>query len=254
MYKGIYNGRSVHKEDVSLVIKRASASGMARMLLTSSNVDDLEDNILFCNKYSGLYTTLGVHPTNCSKFLNESQNKLVSPDNDYFKRLTNRINDPKVVSFGEIGLDYDRLHFCDKKTQLDFFKLQLDTFVTLRPDLPFFLHCRNCEEDFISIISQYNIRGVVHSFTGTLDAAKQFIALGLYIGINGCSLKTEENLNVVKHLPLESLMLETDAPWCGIKASHASYKYVKTFKDAKKKEKYVENCLVKDRNEPCNIM
>jgi TatD DNase family protein len=98
------------------------------------------------------------------------------------------------------------------------------------------------------------VGGVVHSFDGTLEEALTAVDFGLYIGINGCSLKTEENLAVVKQLPLEKLMIETDSPWCDIRPSHTSYKYVQTQFSSKKKEKWEQGTSIKGRNEPRNIM
>ena len=77
---------------------------------------------------------------------------------------------------------------------------------------------------------------------------------GCCAGINGCSLKTEANCQVAASVPLDKLMLETDAPWCEIRASHASRKHVKTAGSAKDKKKYEAGHLVKGRNEPCNMV
>ena len=75
-----------------------------------------------------------------------------------------------------------------------------------------FLHNRNTGDDFVNMIKANRHRftnGVVHSFTSTVEEMKQLVDLGLYIGINGCSLKTEENLQVVKEIPRDRLMIET---------------------------------------------
>ncbi|KAF7728699.1 TatD DNase [Apophysomyces ossiformis] len=121
--------------------------------------------------------------------------------------------------------------------------------------------------------------GVVHSFTGTVEEMHKLVELDLYIGINGCSLKTEENLKVVKEIPEDKLMIETgkltvsqledraygsliDSPWCDIRPTHASFAHLSNVsKDemalyapaTKKKEKFEMGCTVKSRNEPCAI-
>lgn len=80
--------------------------------------------------------------------------------------------------------------------------------------------------------------------------------MGLYIGINGCSLKTLENVEVAKAIPLDRLMLETDAPWCSVTTSHASYKHLPkdlVVVDKVKPEKFVEGKGVKGRNEPAEV-
>ena len=76
----------------------------------------------------------------------------------------------------------------------------------------------------------------------------------MYIGVNGCSLKTPENLEVVKKIPLDRLMLETDCPYCDIRNSHASAKLVKTPFQKVAKEKYKGDKMNKDRNEPCTMI
>lgn len=91
--------------------------------------------------------------------------------------------------------------------------------------LPLYLHSRASEEDFVKIMKDNRHRypgGVVHSYTGTESELQELLKLGLYIGVNGCSLKTKENCEVVKKIPLERIMLETDCPYCDIRNSHYS--------------------------------
>jgi TatD DNase family protein len=123
--------------------------------------------------------------------------------------------DGHAVAFGEIGLDYDRLFLSPKEPQLKYFEAQLNLAVEIQ--LPLFLHSRAASEDFERLLAprmaRLPKRGLVHSFTGTLEEMHRMIALGLDVGVNGCSLKTEENLEVVKAIPLERLQIETDGPW-----------------------------------------
>jgi TatD DNase family protein len=161
----------------------------------------------------------------------------------------------KIIAIGECGLDYDRLHFSPLDIQLKYFSPHFE--LAERTGLPMYLHSRNTEDDFYKITKENRHKfsnGVVHSFTESEEVLQQYLSLDLYIGINGCSLKTEENLNVVRKIPFDRIMLETDAPYCDIRNTHASYKYIKTSFDRIKKEKMKKGLICKDRNEPCMIM
>jgi len=120
-----------------------------------------------------------------------------------------------------------------------------------------YLHSRNTDNDFYTIVKENRHKfttGVVHSFTETTDVLQQYLSLDLYIGVNGCSLKTKENIETVKAIPLDRIMLETDSPYCDVKSSHESFKLIKTKFDRIKKEKMKPGLLCKDRNEPCLMM
>lgn len=205
-----------------------------------------------------IYNTIGVHPCSCLQFTTHEP----SPA-DLLSSLRTLALEAKAsghcVAFGEIGLDYDRLTLCPKDVQLEYFAAQLD--VAIEVGLPLFLHSRAAHADFMRLLKEREgklpKKGVVHSFTGTMEEMRELVEDGWAVGVNGCSLKTEENLEVVRAIPLGSIMLETDGPWCEIRPSHASAKYVKGFEGDKwkwvKKEKWVEGALVKGRNEPCMI-
>jgi len=164
-----------------------------------------------------------------------------------------------AVAFGEIGLDYDRLFLTGKEQQLRYFDAQLDLAVDLQ--LPLFLHMRAAAEDFERLLGPRLLRlpkkGLVHSFTGSVDEMRRLVQMGLDIGVNGCSLKTDENVAVVKEIPLERLQIETDGPWCEMRASHASAKFLgddaPVLPKAVRKEKWSKDCMVKGRNEPATI-
>ena len=124
-----------------------------------------------------------------------------------------------ATAFGEFGLDYDRLCHAPKETQLKYFEAQLEVAVNVQ--LPLFLHSRAAHEDFVRLLKKVlgeklekiEKGGLVHSFTGTVEEMQELVALGLHVGVNGCSMKTEENLEVVKAIPLDRLQIETDGPW-----------------------------------------
>ncbi|XP_070498988.1 deoxyribonuclease TATDN1 [Chironomus tepperi] len=252
VYDGRYSGSRKHEIDRQQVLDKAWNVGVEKIILTVGSILECAPAFKIASNDDRLFCTTGCHPTRCGEFL---------VDSEYLNKLDQQIeeNIGKVVAIGEIGLDYDRLHFCEPDIQKKYFEKQLE--LADKYDLPLFLHCRNAHDDFIKIIennkSKIRRGGVVHTYDGTLEHANKLIEMGFHIGLNGCSLKTEANLEVVKNLPNDKIMLETDAPWCEIRPTHASYKYVKTkFETVKKqnKQKWQKDVLVVGRNEPCTIV
>lgn len=192
---------------------------------------------------------------------------------------------PRLVALGETGLDYARLQFADAEAQRLAFGAQLDLAAELGGRLPLFLHLRDAGDDFISLLSEprFNktdtsssssvpvaLRGVVHSFDGGVDLMRRLLALenrDLFIGFNGCSLRDETGLEAARQVPIDRLLLETDAPWCDLRPSHASSaaqqgsfelkefdeRVGAVWKDKKKMGKDDKTSLIKGRNEPCRI-
>jgi len=87
----------------------------------------------------------------------------------------------------------------------------------VRVQLPLFLHSRAAAEDFERLLGErleeLPRRGLVHSFTGTMEEMQRLVGMGFHVGVNGCSMKTEGNAEVVRAIPLERLQIETDGPW-----------------------------------------
>ncbi|KZT57861.1 Mg-dependent DNase [Calocera cornea HHB12733] len=251
---------------------RADAAGIKGMMITGGSLHESREAVDLANGLGqGVYATVGVHPTRTSQL--DSYPSGAAVYLGHLEELIEQNSKPKgkgkVVAWGECGLDYDRLHFSDIDSQKRHFATQLG--LAQKHGLPLFLHSRSAHEDFVSICRAAGYEteggkasggkgGVVHSFTGTEAEMKELVEMGFYIGLNGCSLKTDENLAVAKAVPLERLMLETDAPWCSITTTHSSNHHLKSlpadlrqlyFPDSCKKEKFVMGKTVKGRNEPC---
>ncbi|KAI5710435.1 hypothetical protein M8J76_013716 [Diaphorina citri] len=251
MYEGFYSSKNQkHEPDIDHVLNRAWNAGLEKIIITGTNVEDSISSLKLAQSDERLYSTVGCHPTRCSEFENDPEGYLQSLDKII------KEGGKKVVAFGEFGLDYDRVQYCPVETQLKYFRKQLDLSVTHK--LPLFLHCRNAKSDFIEIMKEYAPKlprkGVIHSFDGTPFQAVELTDLGFYIGINGCSLKTKENLETVKSIPEDRLLLETDCPWCEVKPSHAGFAYIRTQHEKVKKEQWKPDKMVKSRNEPANIV
>lgn len=184
-------------------------------MITGSDLQESRKAINLAKKYPGFcYATIGVHP--CSAKIFDTH---PGGADRLLDELTQLATEAKgrglATAYGEIGLDYDRLFLTGKEQQLKYFEAQLE--VAVKVQLPLFLHSRAASEDFERVLRaklpQLPKRGLVHSFTGTMGEMERMVGLGLDIGINGCSMKTEENLEVVKAVPLERLQIETDGPW-----------------------------------------
>lgn len=123
--------------------------------------------------------------------------------------------DSPLTTFGEIGLDYIYLDRDDKEIQQQAFHDQLE--LAAKFQLPLFVHVRESTEDCISIIEPYlpqlPRRGKVHSFADSKDEMLELVELGFDISVNGISFRADEQLDMVKNIPLERLQLETDALW-----------------------------------------
>lgn len=259
MYKGIYRGKNRHENDLDQVLERAWENNLDKIIITAGTLSEAKEALNLSKQDDRLYFTAGVHPTRCSSEFGDSDESL----DEYMLNLGQVIEEGmslgKIVAIGELGLDYARLQFSNVEDQKKGFEKQLQLAKTY--DLPLFIHNRDTGTDCLDVLRDCyfddaeakRAGGVVHSFDDSIELAQKFLELGLYIGINGCSLKTDENLKVVKSLPLDRLLIETDCPWCDIRITHAGSDYVATKFETKTEKKYENGKCVKGRYEPCHI-
>lgn len=179
--------------------------GVERFMTIAVQPDNMPTALGLAERFDDVYATLGVHPHEAASF-DEAADGYIQ---------THAIN-PKIVAVGEIGLDYFYDH-CDREVQQRVFKRQLQ--LAIDCELPVVIHTREADEDTIEILQEYAPKmpkkGVVHSFTSGLELAKIAVDLGFCLGINGIVTfnKADNVREVVAQTPLESLLLETDAPY-----------------------------------------
>jgi TatD DNase family protein len=257
MFRGVYHGTTAHSPDLHTILKRATSVGLKGILSTSTNLRDYHENVKLINQLSNeemnIKTTLGVHPTSCGQVAKEHD------ISQYFEKMKELLQSrpENLIAIGECGVDYARLKWSPKRLQLDIFDRHFE--LTQLSKLPMFLHMRECGPDFLSILKKNResfCGGVVHSFTGTAEEAKEILEFSedTFIGLNGCSLREANSLDVVKDLPIDRIMIESDAPWCEMRPTHASAPFLTDFSWSigrpVYKEKYHESLPVRGRNEP----
>jgi len=157
----------------------------------------------------GVWAAVGLHPIHVE---DEVFN--------YQKYLALAKNSDKVAAIGETGLDYYRITNNElgiKNLQKEVFKKQIELAMELNK--PLIIHCRNAYDDVINILNSYflihnsKLKGVVHCFSGNAQQAKQFLDLGFYLGFTGIITYTSGYDAIVKDMPLEKILIETDCPY-----------------------------------------
>ena len=181
-----------------------SVSGIINVATSPENSLEV---IKQAKKYPNMYTALGIHPTD-GTYLEASPSDAV----ESIKRL---VSDPssKCVAIGEIGLDY---HYpdTDKKKQHELFNLQMQLARELK--LPVCIHDRDSHADVLDTVKRYpDVRGVLHSYSGSAEMARELVSLGYMISFSGVLTFTnaKKSREVAKILPKESVLIETDCPY-----------------------------------------
>lgn len=193
--------------DAEEVWQAALKEGVSGMIAVGCRLDDSKGAIEFARGREGVWAAIGVHPHEAHEFLAQTGSKQA------LDVLFDNIQADKVVAVGEIGLDYYYRH-SNKAEQAELLEFQLG--LAEEHDLAVICHVRDAFDDFWPIFDRFSIKkAVIHSFTGVLSDVEQILQRDLYVGLNGIMTFTKqaEQLEAAKAVPLEKLVLETDAPY-----------------------------------------
>ena len=216
-----------------------------------NNATDLESSAEKCleisQKHPFCYTAIGIHPELVeTKGLKANEN-----------RLKELVQNQSVVAIGEIGLDYH--YSIDRKDlQIEVFCRQCE--LAKEMDLPVIVHDREAHGDTFEVLRKVKPRGSVHCYSGSPEMAQELVRLGLHIGVGGViTFKNARKLvETVEVIPLESILLETDAPYLAPvpyrgKQCHSAYIYYTALKIAEIKGVSVEEVLKTTYNNACKL-
>jgi TatD DNase family protein len=205
IYQPTFNG------DIADTIRRSKETGLSKIILPNIDIESLDRVLKLSCAYPDIcLPTVGLHPCdvkeNYAEVLEEMKSWAYRPK---------RFPEKKIYAIGETGLDYywDTTFKEEQKIAL-----RMQVAWALELDLPIILHTRNSIQETIDIIKELHdgrLRGVFHCFSGTLEEAQQIISMeNFYLGIGGTVTYKNSHLpDVLKEIPLEKIMLETDAPY-----------------------------------------
>lgn len=191
----------VHEADYPLdaeeVMRHAHEVGVGKLICVGTNEKSSEDAIAFAARHDNVFASVGVHPHDTK---------------DGYAQIA-VFAASEAIAVGEIGLDYFYTH-SPREVQLQALESQIQT--ALDHQLPIIFHVREAFADFWPVFDNFHdIRGVLHSFTDNQTNLNEGMKRGLYVGVNGISTFTKDSAqqDLFAHIPLENLLLETDAPF-----------------------------------------
>ncbi|HSW85533.1 MAG TPA: TatD family hydrolase [Candidatus Saccharimonadales bacterium] len=187
-----------------VVIADAVTAKVTRLICVGCDPSDSKLAVEFVQHRLNCWAAIGIHPHESKHYADKTDELQV------FAALADQ---PNVVAVGECGLDFHHKH-SKRDDQLKVLKFQIE--LALSKNLPLIFHVREAFDDFWPVFESYQgIRGVLHSFTDSADNLNKALNKGLYIGVNGIATftKDEELLTVLKSVPLDRMVLETDSPF-----------------------------------------
>ena len=185
------------------VIKRAENAGVDLIITVGTTLDDCRKAVSIANKYKNVYAAIGIHPHEV-KDINETT----------YETLKKLAKMDKVVAFGEIGLDFFR-NLSPRDVQIRRFGEQLE--LASEIGLPIIIHDRDAHQEILEMLGGWKgkHRGVVHCFSGNYKMAEKCLEMGFFISIPGAITfgKSEKLQDVIRHIPVTDILVETDAPY-----------------------------------------
>jgi len=186
------------------VIQRFIDEGGKMIINPAADYQSAKEAVLLSQKYDIVYATVGVHPHDAKSLTDEIYNYIEEKG----------LNEEKVIGIGEIGLDYHYDH-SPREVQKEGFDRQLSIASSL--DLPVVIHSREAHQDTYDMLLKYKgrLKGVMHSYSGSPEMAKQYLDLGFYISFSGpITFKNARKLpEVAKMVPYDRILTETDSPY-----------------------------------------
>jgi len=198
--------KAYYGDGVQDVIDRAFKAGLSHLIAVgaSHGQKGMKEVLTLCDKVPQVYAAIGLHPHEAAE---------ATADDLTF--LEQSLVHPKVVALGEVGLDYFYTH-SPKETQMEIFRKTLT--IAKKHDVPIMLHVRDAHQDTLRLLKEIGLPpkgGVIHCFTGGEVEARDYLDMGFYLSIPGIvTFKNAESLRAaVRMIPLERLLIETDAPY-----------------------------------------
>ena len=190
-----------YDEDRDKLLMDMYEGGVCNIVNVGFDEQTSKNSIELSEKYPFIYAAVGVHPHEVSK-----------ASKNYLDVIKSFVQNEKVVAIGEIGLDY-HYDLSPRDEQKIAFEDQLKLAKEL--DVPVIIHNREAHEDTLNLLKKYKPKGVVHCFSGSEEISREILKLGMYIGLGGAvTFKNAKNpILVAKSVPLDRLVLETDAPY-----------------------------------------
>lgn len=197
-----YDSRQFDGDREQLLGWTLQEKGVVGIVNMGSDLESCYATLELTRRYDYIWGGVGIHP----------EDALDLPE-DWLGQIQEMLKEPKIVAVGEIGLDYHWLDACPKGRQQEVFAIQLELARELA--LPVVVHDREAHADTLEFLKKYKPAGVVHCFSGSWETAREILDLGMYIGLGGVvTFKNARHaVEVARNIPLERLVLETDAPY-----------------------------------------